>query len=74
MERCRCVFVSDLHGRVDRYRKLASVVSEERPAVILLGGDLLPQELRFGGDFIAEVLRPTFKEIRDRSGGDWLPS
>jgi Icc-related predicted phosphoesterase len=68
MERCRCLFVSDLHGRVDCYRKLAAVVGEERPDVILLGGDLLPHELQGGGDFIAEVLRPIFEEIRDRTG------
>jgi Icc-related predicted phosphoesterase len=68
MERCRCLFVSDLHGRVDCYRKLAAVAGEERPDVILLGGDLLPHELKGGGDFIAEVLRPIFKEIRDRTG------
>jgi uncharacterized protein len=67
MERCCCVFASDLHGQVDRYRKLASLVREERPAVVLLGGDLLPPESRFGGDFIAEVLRPLFEEVRGAS-------
>ena len=70
MDRCRCLFVSDLHGRVDCYRKLAVVAIDEQPAVVLVGGDLLPNELRFGGDFIGEVLRPIFEEIRDRSGGD----
>jgi Icc-related predicted phosphoesterase len=70
MERCRCLFASDLHGQIDRYRKFASVAIDERPDVLLLGGDLLPLELRFGrGDFIGEVMRPVFEEIRSRTGG-----
>ncbi len=35
-------FVSDLHGRVDRYRKLFEAVARECPEAVLLGGDLLP--------------------------------
>jgi Icc-related predicted phosphoesterase len=69
MKPCHCVFATDLHGQVDRYRKLASLVREERPEVVLLGGDLLPPELRFGGDFIAEVLRPLFEEVRRAAEG-----
>lgn len=35
-------FVTDLHGSPSRYRKLFERVEEERPEVLLLGGDLLP--------------------------------
>lgn len=35
-------FTSDLHGSISRYRKLLDRVQEERPSVLLLGGDLLP--------------------------------
>ena len=38
-------FVSDLHGRVDRYQKLFDVAARQRPSAILLGGDLLPSGL-----------------------------
>jgi Icc-related predicted phosphoesterase len=35
-------FASDLHGSVDRYRKLFATIGRDRPDVVLLGGDLLP--------------------------------
>lgn len=35
-------FVSDLHGRAGRYRKLLDLVRSEKPRSLLLGGDLLP--------------------------------
>jgi Icc-related predicted phosphoesterase len=38
----RCIFVSDLHGRLDRYRKLFEAIGDERPGAVFLGGDLLP--------------------------------
>jgi len=37
-----CFFASDLHGHVDRYRKLWERIRAERPAAVFLGGDLLP--------------------------------
>jgi len=37
-----CFFVSDLHGRKDRYLKLFERITEERPDAVFLGGDLLP--------------------------------
>jgi len=40
-----CFFVSDLHGRSDRYEKLFARVLAERPAALFLGGDLLPGAL-----------------------------
>lgn len=67
MSGLRCVFVSDLHGRDDRYQKLKDLVVEETPDVVLLGGDLLPFERhRPTSDFIRDVLRPACVAIRDR--------
>ena len=61
-----CLFVSDLHGRVDRYRKLFAAIEAERPAAVFLGGDLLPSGLfaaiglpegeQFIRDFLAREL------------------
>jgi Icc-related predicted phosphoesterase len=36
-----CLFVSDLHGRRERYLKLLAVAEAEEPAAVFLGGDLL---------------------------------
>jgi Icc-related predicted phosphoesterase len=74
------IFVSDLHGRIDRYRKLFDAIARERPAAVLLGGDLLPSGL-IGGtlrgtrgradadeNFVAGVLARGFASLRDRLG------
>ena len=69
----RCLFVSDLHGRGDRYRKLFAVIEEERPQAVFLGGDLLPQvwaSRLASGDFVTDVLEPGFRQIRERSDDD----
>ena len=38
----KCFFVSDLHGRLDRYQKFFDRVKKERPDALFIGGDLLP--------------------------------
>jgi uncharacterized protein len=49
MPRQPFIFVSDLHGRVNLYRKLFSLVQRDLPQAVFLGGDLLPSgSLRFG--------------------------
>ncbi len=37
-----CFFVTDLHGRIDRYEKLFRAIADERPQALFFGGDLLP--------------------------------
>lgn len=37
-----CFFVSDLHGKIDRYEKLFAMIRQESPSLVLFGGDLLP--------------------------------
>lgn len=62
-------FVSDLHGSISRYQKLFQRIVEEKPEVVLLGGDLLPsgpfytQDLP-GKSFITAVLQNGLAEIR----------
>ncbi|MFC2150100.1 metallophosphoesterase [Calditrichota bacterium] len=58
-------FTSDLHGRLDRYNKLFQAIRNERPEVVLLGGDLLPFNNRLsidkgrdGGSFMQNFLKP----------------
>lgn len=38
-------FVSDLHGNRSRYEKLFDLIEKEHPALVFLGGDLLPSGL-----------------------------
>jgi uncharacterized protein len=66
----RCVFVSDLHGRPDRYEKLLAAVEAERPAAVFLGGDLLPLGALSpsGDDFLLEWLAPRLESLRTRLG------
>jgi Icc-related predicted phosphoesterase len=73
-----CFFVSDLHGAVDRYRKLFTLVSEERPDAVFLGGDLLPpymvewqSEDPGERDFISDLLAAGFERLRDDLGEDY---
>jgi Icc-related predicted phosphoesterase len=61
--RTLCLFASDLHGHAEHYRRLLELAARERPAVLLLGGDLLP----LGGErFIASWLEPSFAGLRRR--------
>jgi Icc-related predicted phosphoesterase len=71
----RCFFVSDLHGRTDRYEKLFAAIAAEHPGMVFLGGDLFP----FGiasvfpanieyEDFIGDFLIPGFSELRQSLG------
>ena len=65
----RGFFTSDLHGHPSRYRKLVEATLDERPNVVLIGGDLLPFDRQWtGGDFISEVMRPEFRKLNDRLG------
>jgi Icc-related predicted phosphoesterase len=69
-------FVSDLHGDQTRYRKLMEAVDAERPAAVLLGGDLLPPPLAHATDgsgrgFILSFLQEVFGETRKRLGGSY---
>jgi Icc-related predicted phosphoesterase len=69
-----CFFASDLHGRIEKYEKLFSMIRKEKPEFVFLGGDLLP----FGGvitrdeepsfdDFIRIYLAPRFASIREEN-------
>lgn len=66
----RCLFATDLHGHADRYEKLVAAVERERPAAVLLGGDLLAHAFAWHkpGDFFGEFLGPALAEVRSRLG------
>lgn len=68
----RCLFASDLHGRQRRYEALLEAVLCERPAAVLLGGDLLPSGmgdmLSGGGGFISDWLQVELGRLRQALG------
>ncbi|MBU0755301.1 MAG: metallophosphoesterase [Planctomycetes bacterium] len=66
-----CFFVSDLHGDVERYRKLFHAIEIDPPAAVFLGGDLLPhgfgaftQSSGIRGDFISDYLAKELERLR----------
>jgi Icc-related predicted phosphoesterase len=64
-----CFFVSDLHGRLELYEKLLAAVRQERPRVVLLGGDLLPFDRHWsGGEFVQTHMIPLFEQLRSDLG------
>jgi Icc-related predicted phosphoesterase len=64
-------FVSDLHGKINRYKKLIQSIIEKKPAVVLLGGDLLPHGIANWSsighlDFVNDFLVVEFKKMRQK--------
>lgn len=65
-----CLFVSDLHGRIDRYEKLFQQIKIHRPGIVLLGGDLLPHS--YGNqNFIVDYLILKFSMLRNELMNDY---
>ena len=56
-------FVSDLHGKTDRYTKLFNFIENEKPSLVLLGGDLLPHSY-LHSDFIKDFLVKNLIELK----------
>ncbi len=72
-------FVSDLHGRMDRYLKLFEAVLREKPEAVFIGGDFLPhawhahETLDFPHrDFVNDFLVRNLLALR-RKLGDGYP-
>jgi uncharacterized protein len=61
----KCVFVSDLHGKVERYEKLFSLIKKEMPKAVFLGGDLLPHSY-WDKNFVQDYLIPNFHSIKEQ--------
>lgn len=71
----RCFFVSDLHGRIERYEKLFERVTAEQPDALFIGGDLLPSPYaaRMSGEpfhenFIQTFLVKALQKIKEKLG------
>lgn len=69
----QCFFVSDLHGREDRYGKLFAALRAGPPQAVFLGGDLLPHYGRPDApqDFISDRILPELDRLRGELGTDY---
>ena len=68
-----CFFVSDLHGKIDRYEKLFRRIEDEKPKAVFFGGDLLPSGIydltswaNATGDFFQDILVSGFNGLKKR--------
>jgi Icc-related predicted phosphoesterase len=64
----KCFFVSDLHGKIDRYEKLFSQIKTDTPDILFIGGDILPHfrsntQYEYN-DFISDYLIPKFQNLK----------
>ncbi|HRW55900.1 MAG TPA: metallophosphoesterase [Phycisphaerae bacterium] len=74
----KLLFTSDLHGNSSHYERLRAVVEQEKPNVIVLGGDLLPDDSaldakRLGKgqpEFIRNQFKTIVTDLRQLSGCD----
>lgn len=64
-------FVSDLHGKFEKYLKLFAFIKSGNPDVVLLGGDLFPhhslrrhKDFEHITDFLRDFLIPEFIKLR----------
>lgn len=65
----KCLFVSDIHGKKKKYRKLFEIIKEESPEGLFIGGDILPQNIRSKGmmnDFVEKFIFKPIKEIKSK--------
>ena len=67
-----CIFISDLHGKTERYLKLFNLIRDQKPAAVFIGGDLFPhihacdRNLNFKviDDFVDDFLISEFIKLK----------
>lgn len=62
-------FISDLHGKIDRYLKLFELIENEKPKAIFFGGDLLPHGFAKSeayDDFTSDFLFPKLHQLKEK--------
>jgi len=69
-----CFFVSDLHGKLDRYEKLFEQIRKEKPEIVFFGGDLYPSFkllLNSKIDFFEDIFVKYFEDLYSDMGDDY---
>ncbi len=71
----KCLFVSDLHGRVDRFDKLFDAIVNREPNGVFIGGDILPHAFASNptgdpelDDFVGGYLATRLRDARAKMG------
>ncbi|MCX6173891.1 MAG: metallophosphoesterase [Ignavibacteriales bacterium] len=59
------LFVSDLHGKEEQYVKLFKTIESYQPALVFLGGDLLPHHY-LNKNFIFDFLQPNLQTLKTK--------
>ncbi|MFN3555180.1 MAG: metallophosphoesterase [Bacteroidales bacterium] len=74
----QCLFVSDLHGKVNRYERLFKYIRKEKPGALFIGGDILPSSImhsfRAGDnkpDFVTDFLAEKFQQLKQEMEVDY---
>ena len=61
------IFTADLHGNLARYKALRTLLEEERPDGLFIGGDLFRSD-RVSGEFIETELFAPLTRLREKTG------
>lgn len=68
-------FVSDLHGKMSRYKSLFEEIQTEKPSMVFIGGDLSPMPYKYintgnfkNSEFLAEYLIPHLEDLKKKLG------
>jgi Icc-related predicted phosphoesterase len=67
LKKLKCVFISDLHGNIKRFKKLFKTIENEKPDGVFIGGDILPNSFSVNGeikDFLDKEFFNPIKKIR----------
>ncbi len=72
------MFVSDLHGSVDKYHRLFAAIEREKPMAVFVGGDVLPSGIGTlvskqpgSRDFLTQFVAPRLEQVRKNLGEDY---
>ena len=66
------IFISDLHGHINRYETLFALLRDDPVNFVFFGGDLLPHGLRNPpgiADFLNDYLFPRLRELKEKLKG-----
>ncbi len=72
-----CYFVSDLHGRYERFEKLFRFVKSEKPSALFIGGDIFPHAMNIkmkngnAEDFLTDFLICNLLDLKKTLGNDY---
>lgn len=62
----KAIFVTDLHGNLEKYEKLSDYIKANIPEVVFIGGDILPNYMVTDPfEFINNYLRPSLTDLKN---------